>query len=106
LIPKLSLAIFKGGGSAADLGTYGTGITAGVVISTVWKRLKHITIATTQQIAAHTSTGVISGAQRLSQSPTASSTEAALRSLTDGAEGSPGNWPFEGGRVENLVEGM
>jgi len=101
LIPKLSLAIFRGGGSAADLGTYGTGITAGVVISTVWRRLKMVSITATQQLAARTGSGVISGAQALSRSPAASSTEAALRSLTDGGEGSPDLWPLQGATIES-----
>lgn len=104
LIPKLSLSIFKGGTSAADLGTYGTGITAGVVISTVWKRLKMISFTATQQLAARTSSGVITGAQALTKSPTASSTEAALRSLTDGGEGSPALWPYQGSAVQNSEE--
>ncbi len=104
LIPKLSLAIFKGGGSAADLGTYGTGITAGVVISTVWKRLKTITVTATQQLAAQTGSKVITGAQALAKSPTANSTEAALRSLTDGGEGSPALWPYHGSTVQSGVE--
>lgn len=100
LIPKLSLVIFRGGGSAADLGSYGTGITAGVVISTVWKRLKLISITTTQQLAARTSSGVITGAQALTRSPTASSTETALRSLTNGGEGTTNLWPVEGTTIE------
>lgn len=101
LIPKLSLSIFKGGTSAAEVGTYGTGITAGVVISTVWKRLKTVSFTATQQLAARTGSGVITGAQALTKSPTASSTEAALRSLTDSGEGSPANWPFQGSTVES-----
>jgi len=101
LIPKLSLGIFKNGSAAADLGSYGTGITAGVVVSTIWKRLKMVSITATQQLATRTGTGVISGAQALAKSPTASSTEAALRSLTEGGEGSPGSWPFEGSTIES-----
>lgn len=99
LIPKMSLAIFKGGSSAADLGSYGTGITAGVVISTVWKRLKMISIATTQQVASRTSSGVIGSAQALTRSPAAQSTEAAVRQLVDSGEIGHEGWPFEGAAV-------
>ena len=106
LIPKLSLAIFKGGGAASDIGSYGTGITAGVVISTVWKRLKMFSITATQQLAARTSTGVITGAQALTRSPTTASTEAALRSLTSGEEGSTNLWPFEGSTIESGEQGF
>jgi hypothetical protein len=100
LIPKLSTAIFKGG-SAADLGSYGTGITAGVVISTVWRRLKMVSLATTQQIATGTNAGVIIGAQALTRSPSANSTEAAVRTLVGNGEGGRDIWPFEGSRITN-----
>lgn len=106
LIPKLSLGIFKAGSAAADIGSYGTGITAGVVISTIWKRLKMVSITATQQLANRTGTGVITGAQALTKSPTASSTEAALRSLTDGGEGSTNLWPHEGSTIESGGEGI
>ncbi|MBN2008760.1 hypothetical protein JW960_05405 [candidate division KSB1 bacterium] len=100
LIPKLSLAIFKGGTAAADVGSYGTGITAGVMVSTIWKRMKMLSITATQQLATHTSTGIITGAQAMSKSPTALSTEAALRPLTTGSEGSRDVWPFDGAAIQ------
>jgi len=106
LIPKLSLAIFRGGTSAADVGTYGTGITAGVVISTVWKRLKMISFTASQQLAARTGSGVIGGAQALARSPAANSTEAALRSLTAGGEGSPNLWQHEGSTIQSGGDGI
>lgn len=105
LIPKISLVIFNRGGTSADLGSYGTGITASVVISTVWKRIKSATLTATQQITTQTSNSVISSAQALTRSPSANSTEAAMRSLTDGGEGSRGLWPFEGSRVPNSGAG-
>ena len=88
LIPKLSLAIFIKGRAAADIGSYGTGITAGVVISTIWDRLKMVSVTATRQLASRTGSGVISGAQALTRSPTATSTETALRSFTNEREGS------------------
>ncbi|MCI0512899.1 hypothetical protein L0128_06775 [candidate division KSB1 bacterium] len=100
LIPKLSTSIFKGG-SAADLGSYGTGITAGVVISTVWRRLKMVSLATTQQIATRTNAGVIGGAQAMTRSPSANSTEAAVRTLAQNGEVGREIWPFEGSRIAN-----
>ncbi len=103
LIPKLALAIFKGGTSAADLGSYGTAITAGVVISTVWQRLKFASVAASQQLAARTSSGVISGAQAMAQSPSNSNTQAALQNLGEGGRNEPGggSWPFGGSSVAN-----
>lgn len=106
LIPKLSLAIFKGGGTAADLGSYSTGITAGVVISTVWKRLKMISISTTQQIANRTGSGVITGAQALTRSPAAEATNAAVRTLADGGDVGRDVWPFEGATVASEDRGI
>ena len=99
LIPKLSLVIFSRGSTSADLGSYGTGITAGVVVSTVWRRLKMTSLAASQQLASRTGAGVISGAQALTKSPTASSTETAMRALGEGSEGSRNIWPFEGSAV-------
>ena len=106
LIPKLSLAIFKGGGAAADLGSYGTGITAGVVISTVWKRLKMVSISTTQQIANRTGSGVITGAQALTRSPAVEATNAAVRSLGEGGDVGRDVWPFEGATVASEDRGI
>ncbi|MBN2089753.1 hypothetical protein JW964_09070 [candidate division KSB1 bacterium] len=100
LIPKLSTAIFKGG-AAADLGSYGTGITAGVVISTVWRRLKMVSLATTHQIATRTSAGVITGAQAMTRSPSATSTDAAVRTLVNDGEAASDLWPFDGSRITN-----
>jgi len=106
LIPKLSLAIFKGGSAAADLGSYGTGITAGVVISTVWKRLKMVSISTTQQIANRTGSGVITGAQALTRSPAVEATNAAVRSLGEGGDVGRDVWPFEGATVASEDRGI
>ncbi|MCU0644771.1 MAG: hypothetical protein MUC94_10975 [bacterium] len=106
LIPKLSLAIFKGGTSAADLGTYGTGITAGVVISTVWKRLKAVSISATQQVATRTGSGVIAGAEALRQSPTANSTNAAIRALVENGDVGREAWNFNGSTVANDQGGL
>jgi hypothetical protein len=66
LIPKVSAGIFKLASSSADLGTYGTGITAGVVVSTVWKRLKAYSSTVTQNVSSKTANTVISGARALS----------------------------------------
>jgi hypothetical protein len=106
LIPKLSLAIFKGGSAAAELGSYGTGITAGVVISTVWKRLKMVSISTTQQIANRTGSGVITGAQALTRSPAVEATNAAVRSLGEGGDVGRDVWPFEGATVASEDRGI
>jgi hypothetical protein len=100
LIPKISLVIFKGGTSAADMGTYATGITAGVVVSTVWKRLKTMSISSTQNIANTTTTGIISSAQAMLKSPSAASTENAVKTITNSGGGG-GSWPFQGSSVKN-----
>ena len=103
MIPKISTVIFNRGNTSADLGSYGTGITAGVVVSTVWRRLKMASFAATQQLSSRTGSAVITGAQALTKSPTASSTEAAMKTLTDdGAR----VWPFDGSTVESGGEGM
>jgi hypothetical protein len=101
LIPRLSLAIFKGGSAAADIGTYGVGITASVVVSTVWKRLKMMSINASQQLATNTGTGIISGTQALTKSAASLSTQSAVKSLTEGGEGASNIWPFEESKVVN-----
>lgn len=100
LIPKLSLIIFKGN-TAADMGSHGIGITAAVVVSTVWKKLKMMSISASQQVVNQTTAGVISGAQAMGRSATNLSTEAAVRSLAGGGEGAREAWPFEGAAVVN-----
>ncbi len=87
LIPKISLVIFKGGSAAADMGSYGTGITAGVVISTVWKRLKLMSLQGTQQLATRTTEGVA---------------RSVLQSAAPNIPGSTGaGWNYEGATIEN-----
>ncbi len=90
LIPKISLAIFQGGTAAADMGSYGTGITAGVVISTVWKQLKR-------------------GGFQASQSMAVGATESA-KAMAGGApnispltanQNPEGGWHFDGSVIEN-----
>lgn len=99
LIPKLSLVIFKNGSSAADVGSYGMGITAGVVVSTVWKRLKMTSMMTSQQIATQASSGIISGTQALTKSAASMSTQSAVKSLTDGGGAAKSIWPFEESKI-------
>lgn len=106
LIPKLSLAIFKGGNAAADMGSYGMGITASVVVSTVWKKLKLMSMTTSQQVVSQASSGILAGAQALTQSPANMSTQAAVKSLTEGGAGAREMWPFEGSRVASGGGGM
>jgi len=106
MIPKLSLVIFKNGGSAADVGSYGMGITAGVVVSTVWKRLKMSSIMASQQIATHTSSGIISGTQALTKSAASMSTQSAVKSLTEGGEAVKNIWPFEESKIASGGGGM
>lgn len=105
LIPRISLVIFRGGGSAADMGTYATGITAGVVVSTVWSRLKMMSISSTQTIASKTGAGIIAGTQAMSQSGAAASTQDAVKSISGGAGGN-GSWPFDGSSVQNNDGGI
>lgn len=100
LIPKLSLVIFRNAGAAADIGSYGTGITAGVVISTIWSRLKMFSVMATHQIAARTSTGVISGAQALRNSPSTALTESALKSISEDLGAAKNLWPFQGSAIK------
>ena len=84
LIPKFSAGIFSRAGASADLGTYAVGITASVVLSTVWRRLKASTTMATKVVTASTAAGVVGGAQAMAASPSADS----ARALADGA-GSP-----------------
>lgn len=106
MIPKLSLVIFKNGGSSADVGSYGMGITAGVVVSTVWKRLKMTSMMTSQQIATHASGGIISGTQALTKSAASMSTQSAVKSLTEGSEAFKNIWPFEESKIASGGGGM
>lgn len=106
LIPKLSLVIFKNGSSAADVGSYGMGITAGVVVSTVWKRLKMTSMMTSQQIATQASTGIISGTQALAKSAASMSTQSAVKSLTEGGGAARNIWPFEESKIVSGGGGM
>ena len=97
LIPKFSSGIFSRAGASADLGTYGVGITAGVVLSTVWKRLKATTTTVTHGISATTTAGVVGGARALSASPASASAHA----LSEGG-GSVGGSPFGGSAQPNI----
>ncbi|RMD96967.1 MAG: hypothetical protein D6814_10405, partial [Calditrichaeota bacterium] len=54
LIPKFSSGIFGRATASADLGTYGVGITAGVVLSTVWRRFKGMTTNVTHNVTSRT----------------------------------------------------
>lgn len=98
LIPKVSTGFFKLASASADLGTYGTGITAGVVVSTVWKRLKSYSSNVTQNVTSTTASTIISGARALSASPAATAANTAADSLAR-AETPMANWPF-GGSVQ------
>jgi hypothetical protein len=98
LIPKVSAGIFKLATASGDLGTYGTGITAGVVVSTVWKRLKAYTSNVTHNVSSTTASTVISGARALSASPVAASTNSMTDVLARG-ETPIATWPF-GGSVQ------
>jgi hypothetical protein len=106
LIPKVSAGFFKLASASADLGTYGTGITAGVVVSTVWKRLKTYSTNVTHNVTTKTASTVISGARTLSASPAAVAASTAADSIAR-AETPMANWPFGGsaqaaGSVNNL----
>ncbi|MDZ7290678.1 MAG: hypothetical protein ONB44_13985 [candidate division KSB1 bacterium] len=95
LIPKVSAGIFKLASASADLGTYGTGITAGVVVTTVWKRLKAYTTNVTHNVSSTTANTVISGARALSASPVAATTTTVAESIAR-AETPIATWPFGG----------
>jgi len=95
LIPKVSGGIFRLASASADFGSYGTGITAGVVVSTVWQRLKMMSTSVTQNVSAKTATSVISGAQALSSSPVAAATDSATEAIARG-ETPIATWPFGG----------
>lgn len=104
LIPKLSLVIFKGS-TAADMGSHGIGITAAVVVSTVWKKLKLMSVTASQQVVNQTTSGVISGAQAMGRSTSNLSTDSAIKSLVSGGEGAREAWPFEGSAIRNREGG-
>ena len=96
LIPKVSTGFFKLASASADLGTYGTGITAGVVVSTVWKRLKSYST----NVTTATTNSVITGARALSASPAAAATSSAAASIAGSASAPPiATWPFGGSTV-------
>ena len=95
LIPKIAGGIFKLASASADFGSYGTGITAGVVVSTVWQRLKSSSMSVTQNVTQRAATGVISGAQALSNSPAAAAANTASDAIARG-ETPIASWPFGG----------
>jgi hypothetical protein len=95
LIPKVSAGFFKLASASADLGTYGTGITAGVVVSTVWKRLKTYSTNVTHNVTTKTASAVVSGARALSASPAAAAVDTAANSISRG-ETPMAIWPFGG----------
>jgi len=95
LIPKIAGGIFKLASASADFGSYGTGITAGVVVSTVWQRLKSTSMNVTQNVTQRTAAGVISGAQALSNSPAAAAANTASDAIARG-ETPIASWPFGG----------
>jgi len=106
LIPKISAGFFKLASASADMGTYGTGITAGVVVSTVWKRLQSYSSKVTQNVSNTAASTIISGARALSSSPAAAATNTAADSIAR-AETPIANWPFGGsaqtaGNVNNV----
>lgn len=96
LIPKFASGIFSRANASADLGTYGVGITAGVVLSTVWSRLKGVTTQVTRNVTAGTAGTIVAGAQALSTSPVASSSQALAESLGRNPEMQNASWPFRG----------
>lgn len=95
LIPKFASGIFRLASASADLGTYGTGITAGVVISTVWSRLKSASTTMTRTVSSGTAASVIGGAQALSGSPAAEAAQELIGSSGGGGQGAS-SWPFGG----------
>lgn len=95
LIPKVSGGIFKLASASADFGSYGTAITAGVVVSTVWQRLKSFSTNVTHNVSSKTAATVITGAQVLSTSPVAASTSSMSDALARG-ETPIATWPFAG----------
>jgi len=97
LIPKLSAGIFKLASASADLGSYGTGLTAGIVISTVWKNLKLFSRNVSQNITTRTGATIIGGAQAMTASPAAEATREVVGNLTSG-QAQISSWPFSGSR--------
>jgi hypothetical protein len=77
------------------LGTYGTGITAGVVVSTVWKRLKSYSTNITHNVTTKTASTVTTAARALSASPAAMAANTAANSISRG-ETPIANSPFGG----------
>jgi len=97
LIPKLSAGIFKLASASADLGSYGTGLTAGLVISTVWKNVKAYTSTISHNVATRTGDTIITGAQTLTNSPAAQAAQAATATIVQ-PETPIATWPFAGSR--------
>jgi hypothetical protein len=95
LIPKVATGLFKLASASADLGTYGMGITAGVVVNTVWKNLKSYSSNVTQNVTSTTANTVLSGVRALSGSPAAAAANTAASSLAR-SETPIANWPFSG----------
>ena len=95
LIPKVAGGIFRLASASADFGSYGTAITAGVVVSTVWQRMKSFSTNMTHNVSSTTASTVISGAQALSNSPAAAATSSATEALARG-ETPMATWPFAG----------
>lgn len=97
LIPKFASGIFSRAGASADLGTYGIGITAGVVLSTVWNRLKRSTTMMTHGVTAGTIGGVVGSAQAMANnSPAAATSRNLAEAISNGDAPAAGNWPFRG----------
>ncbi|MGH7491285.1 MAG: hypothetical protein ACREOO_02695 [bacterium] len=93
LIPKFAGGIFKLASASADMGTYGVGATAGIVISTVRKNLKSFSSTMTQR----TGDSLISGARALTSSPAADAARKTVEAMT---RSDPAvSWPFGGARL-------
>ena len=93
LIPKVAAGIFKLASSSADLGTYGVGATAGIVISTVRKNLKSFSGTVTQR----TGDSLISGARALTASPASDAARKTVEAMTRSEPAV--SWPFGGARL-------
>lgn len=97
LIPKLSAGIFKLASASADLGSYGTGLTAGLVISTVWKNVKAYSSNISHNVATRAGDTIITGAQTMTSSPANQATQAAAAAMIQ-PESPVATWPFAGSR--------
>ncbi len=94
LIPKIAAGIFKLASSSADLGTYATAATAGLVVSTVWKNVKSFSNTMTHR----TGDTLISGARALTSSPAADASRKTVEALTR-SDPAVASWPFGGARL-------